>query len=259
MKQPKRFLGVSSLLSVLFAAALGIVQPGACFGSTFKVTPVTILLSRRAPTALLTLKNESDRLLRFQASVFHWDQTREGKMELSPTRDVLFFPPVFSVEPGATRKVRVGAAAEFGSLEKAYRIFIEELPELDPTGDSAGSQLQIRTRMGIPIFLQPEVTERGSRIDSVASSAGVVHFSVRNTGNVHVNLRGVRVKGLDLIGNSMFERESDGWYLLAAESRDYEIEIPKNQCEQVARFVIEAQVDSGTVHGSLEPSAPSCR
>jgi fimbrial chaperone protein len=258
LKHRKRFLGVSFLLSLSFFG-LAIFQPGDCFGSAFKVTPVKVLLSRRAPTTLLTLKNESDRRLRFQASVFLWDQNREGKMELSPTRDIVFFPPVFTVEPGASRKVRVGAVAAFGSMEKAYRIFIEELAELDPTGGTAGSQLQIRTRMGIPIFLQPDETESGSRVDSVAAQAGVLRFSVRNTGNVHVNLRGVRVKGLDPTGNSLFESESDGWYVLAAGSRDYEIDVPADRCEHVARFVIEARVDGGTLLGNLEPSSASCR
>lgn len=258
MKRLERFLGVSFLFPVLFVG-LAILQPGACFGSAFKVTPVKVLLSRRAPTALLTLKNESDRRVRFQASVFIWDQTPEGKMELSPTRDILFFPPILSVEPGATRKVRLGSTAAFGPIEKAYRIFFEELPELETAGNSTRSQLQIRTRMGIPIFLQPDETEVGSRVDSVAARAGMLHFSVRNTGNVHVNLRGVRVKGLGPMGNSLFERESDGWYVLAAGSRDYEIEIPKHGCEHVARFVIEAQVDGATVLENLESSSASCR
>lgn len=258
MKHVRRFLGVPFLLPVLFFG-LAISRPGNCFGSAFKVTPVNVLLSRRTSTALLTLTNESDRLLRFQASVFLWDQTREGKMELSPTRDILFFPPIFSVEPGATRKVRLGSAAAFGSVEKAYRIFFEELPELVPAGDSTQSQLQIRTRVGIPIFLQPEESEIGSRVDSVSARAGILHFSVRNTGNVHVNLRGIRVKGLGPMGSSVFEREEDGWYVLAAGSRDYEVEIPKDRCEQVARFVIEAKVDGATVLGNLESSSASCR
>lgn len=258
MKRLERFHGVFFLLPVFFVG-LAILQPGVCFGSAFKVTPVKILLSRRAPTALLTLKNESDRRLRFQASVFVWNQTPEGKMELTPTRDVVFFPPLLSVDPGATRKVRLGSAAAFGALEKAYRIFFEELPELEQAGNSTRSQLKIRTRMGIPIFLQPEETESGSRVDSVAARAGILHFSVRNTGNVHVNLRGIRVKGVGPMGNSLFERESDGWYVLAAGSRDYEIEIPKDRCEQVARFVIEAQVDGGTVLENLESSSASCR
>jgi fimbrial chaperone protein len=251
--------GVSFLLPVLFFG-VAISQPDVCSGSAFKVTPVKILLSRRSETALLTLKNESDRRLRFQASVFLWGQTPQGKMQLSPTRDILFFPPIFSIEAGATRKVRLGSAAAFGSVEKAYRIFFEELPELEPAGDSTQSQLQIRTRVGIPIFLEPEESEIGSRVDSVSASAGILHFSVRNIGNVHLNLRGVRVKALGPTGSSLFEREADGWYVLAAGSRDYEVEIPTDQCEQVSRFVVEAKVvDGATILGSLESSSAYCR
>lgn len=258
MKQPKRFLGVSFLIPFSFVG-LAILQPGVSFASSFKITPVKILLSRRAPTALLTLKNESDRRLRFQATVFIWSQTPEGMMELSPTRDVVFFPPLLTVEPGTTRKVRLGAAAEFGTLEKSYRIFFEELPELEPAGEPAKSQLKIRTRMGIPIFLQPGETESGSRVEGAAASAGVLRFSVRNTGNVHVNLWGVRVNGLDAAGNPLFEREADGWYVLAGGSRDYAIELSNDGCEEIARFVIEAKVDGVTVLEKLESSSASCR
>jgi fimbrial chaperone protein len=253
----RRFLRVSFLLPS-FLVGLAISRPGVCFGSAFKVTPVTILLSRRTPTALLTLTNESDRRLRFQASVFLWDQSPEGRMQLTPTQDIVFYPTVFSVEPGTVRKVRVGSATPFGSLEKAYRIFFEELPEVEKVADSR-SKLQIRTRIGIPIFLQPKETEKGSRIDAMTSLAGTLRFSVRNTGTVHVNLRGIRVKGFDPMGDSRFERESDGWYVLAGGSRDYEIEIPEDQCGSVARFVIEAQVDGSTILEKLESSETSCR
>lgn len=254
----KRFLRFSLLLPSFFVG-LAVSRPGVCFASSFKVTPVQVLLSRRVPTALLTLKNESDRTLRFQASVFAWDQDREGRMQLAPTPDIVFFPTVLSVKPGEERKVRIGTTAASGSLEKAYRIFFEELPEIEKAGSSRGSELQIRTRMGIPIFLQPKEPEKGSRVDAMAAHAGILRFSVRNTGNVHVNLRAIRVKGLGLMGDARFQRESDGWYVLAGGSRDYEIEIPERQCGGIARYVIEAQVDENTVLENLESSAASCR
>jgi fimbrial chaperone protein len=254
----KRFLRVSFLLPSLFVG-LAISRPGVSLASSFKITPVSVLLSRRVPTALLTLKNESDRTLRFQASVFGWDQDPQGRMQLTPTRDIVFFPTVLSVEPGEERKVRIGTTAAFGSLEKAYRIFFEELPEIEKAANSRGSELQIRTRMGIPIFLQPKELEKGSRVDAIAVRAGILRFSVRNTGNVHVNLRGIRVKGLGPMGDARFERESDGWYVLAGGSRDYEIEIPERQCGAIARYVIEAQVDENAVRENLESSAASCR
>jgi fimbrial chaperone protein len=253
----KRFSGVSLLLPVLFVL-LAISRPGVSLASSFKVTPVQVLLTRAVPTALLTLKNESDRTVRFQASVFAWNQDREGRMELASTPDVVFFPTLLSVKPGEERKIRIGAGTDFGSLEKSYRIFFEELPELEKAGSSQGSQLQIRTRMGIPIFLRPEKPGEGSRFEAVSLRAGVLRFSVRNTGNVHVGLNGIRVKGLGPSGDAQFERESDGWYLLASGSRNYEIEIPEDKCRRIARLVIEAQIDGKTLSEDLGASPGSC-
>jgi fimbrial chaperone protein len=253
----KRFLRVSFLLPSFFAG-LAISRPGVSLASSFKVTPVQVLLSRRVPTALLTLKNESDRAVRFQASVFAWDQDRDGRMQLAPTPDIVFFPTVLSVKPGEERKVRIGTTAAFGSLEKSYRIFFEELPELEKAASSRGPELHIRTRMGIPIFLQPKEPEKGSRVDAMAARAGILRFSVRNTGNVHVTLRGIRVRGLGLMGDAQFERESDGWYVLAGGSRDYEVEIPERKCRGIARFVIEAQIDGRTLVEDLGSTPGSC-
>jgi hypothetical protein len=61
------------------------------------------------------------------------------------------------------------------------------------------------------------------------------------------------------MGDEQFERESDGWYVLAGGSRDYEIEIPERQCGGIARYVIEAQIDENAVRENLESSAASCR
>lgn len=253
----KRFLRLSLLLPSFFAG-LAISRPGVCFGSAFKISPVKVLLTRRVPTALLTLKNEGDRTLRFQASVFAWDQDREGRMRLDPTPDIVFFPPLLAVKPGEERKVRLGTGAAFGSLEKSYRIFFEELPELEKAGRSQESQLQIRTRIGIPIFLRPEKPRPGTQLDAVTVRAGVLGFSVRNAGNVHVKLRGVRVRGLGPSGEAVFERESDGWYVLAGGSREYEMEIPKDKCRGIARFAIEARVDDTTVVEDLAGSPAFC-
>jgi P pilus assembly chaperone PapD len=253
----KRFLSVSFLLPSFFAG-LAISRPDRCFASAFKVTPVKVLLTRRVPTALLTLKNESNRTLRFQARAFAWDQDGDGRMQLASTQDIVFFPMLLSVRPGEERKVRLGTGVAFGSLEKSYRIFFEELPEFEKAGSSQGSQLQIRTRIGVPIFLRPEKPAASSQLDAVALRAGVLRFSVRNTGNVHVNLLGVRVKGLGASGDTRFERESDGWYVLAGGSRNFEIEIPKRSCRGIARFSIEAQVDGKTLVEDLESSPGFC-
>jgi P pilus assembly chaperone PapD len=118
--------------------------------------------------------------------------------------------------------------------------------------------LNIRTRIGIPIFLQPEKPGAGSRLDAAGVREGLLQFSVRNTGNVHVNLAGVRVTGLGHSGDPLFERQSDGWYVLAGDSRNYEIEVPEGKCRQIARIVLEARVDGKTLVENLDLPPAAC-
>ena len=50
------------------------------------------------------------------------------RIELAPTQDVVFFPALLTLKPGEERRIRVGSTAAPGSIEKTYRIFVEELP-----------------------------------------------------------------------------------------------------------------------------------
>ena len=67
--------------------------------ATFSVNPTQVYLSGRTTTSLLTLRNDSDEPLRFQLSVFAWDQRPDGEMLLAPTQDVVFFPAMLTLAP----------------------------------------------------------------------------------------------------------------------------------------------------------------
>ena len=82
--------------------------PGVARAASFSVDPTLIQLSPRAPSTLLVVRNESTSAVRLQLSAFSWAQSVEGEMQLQPTEDIVFFPALFTLEPGQERKVRVG-------------------------------------------------------------------------------------------------------------------------------------------------------
>lgn len=128
----------------------------AASATTFTVDPVQISLSASKKSALLTLQNTSQETLRFQLSLFTWDQDPQGQMHLGPSSEVVFFPSLVSLPPGESRVVRVGTSASPAATEKAYRIFVEELPPIEkPGGHGREAGVRILTKMGIPIFLEP--------------------------------------------------------------------------------------------------------
>jgi fimbrial chaperone protein len=245
----------------LTVMVLGLVlQAGTMAASAFKVTPVRVTFSGPSST-LLTLKNESDQPLRFQISSFVWSQDAKGAMQLTPTEDIVFFPALLSLNPGEERKVRVAATVAAKDVEKTYRIFFEELPPLERP-ENSGAQVRILTKMGIPIFVSPEKANTVASIDPVSMDKGTLAFDVRNSGNVHFALEGVKLTGVGANGESLFDRQLEGWYVLAGSPRTYSVEIPAETCSKLKKIVIEAQTDitgKGTITRELEVSPALCR
>ena len=246
----------------LTAMVLGLVlQAGNTAGSAFKVTPVRVTFSGPSST-LLTLKNESDQPLRFQISSFVWSQDAKGAMQLTPTEDIVFFPALLSLNPGEERKVRVAATVAAKDVEKTYRIFFEELPPLEKP-ENAGAQVRILTKMGIPIFVSPEKANADPAIDSVKLEKGTLGFEVRNSGNTHFSLEGVKLQGVGANGESVFDRQLEGWYVLAGSPRTYSVDIPAGTCSKLKKIVIEAQTDisgkGATITREIEVSPVLCK
>src|SRR5437899_4115396 len=163
-------------------------------------------------------------------------------MQLASTEDIVFFPALLSLNPGEERKVRVAATVAAKDREKTYRIFFEELPPLERP-ETSGAQVRILTKMGIPIFVSPANGNAEASIDSLKMEKSTLAFDVRNSGNVHFALEGVKLRGVGSNGESLFDRQLDGWYVLAGSPRMYSVEIPAASCSKLKKIVIEAETD----------------
>jgi fimbrial chaperone protein len=181
-------------------------------------------------------------------------------MQLAPTEEIVFFPALLSLNPGEERKVRVAATVAAKDVERTYRIFFEELPPLEKPQNS-GAQVRILTKMGIPIFVAPAKGNAEPSIDSMRMEKGTLGFDVRNGGNVHFALEGVKLRGIGSNGQTLFDRQLDGWYVLAGSPRTYSVEIPAADCSKLKKLVIEAQTDigNGKVTKEFEVSPGLCR
>ena len=233
-------------LLTLSAIVLGLaLQAGNASASAFRVTPIRVTLERGGASALLTLTNESKDTLRFQISAHQWAQDPAGLMKLEPTQEILFFPALLTLEPGAERKVRVSAKAAPASLEKSYRIFFEELPPLT-TAETAtqGAQVRILTKMGVPVFLAPEKVVEKAVIANAAVGNGALRFDVKNEGTIRFSVQGVTVRGVDANDAVLLEQKLDGWYVLAGTVRSYSMPIAAQDCSKLKAVMIAAQTDS---------------
>ena len=228
----------------------------AAWASSFSVNPTQIFLTPRATNALLTLRNESDEPLRFQLTAFGWDQSPQGEMKLVPTQEVVFFPALLVLAPKESRNVRVGVTMPAAAAEKTYRIFVEELPPLAPSDSPAA--VRVLTKMGVPIFVQPARIRPEAGLRDLAVKNGVFTFEVGNSGNVHVLPQSVRVRALSRAGDVLLDKSMEGWYILAAGTRAYDLKLPAPECQGIAALTVDVQLGATSLKERLEVPAGAC-
>ncbi len=242
------------------AAALGLVlfQAATATASMFQVNPIRVFLSPKKSSDLLNIRNESNEALRFQLSVYGWKQSSNGEELLSSTDDIVFFPSLLSLAPGEARKVRIGTVATRTAVEKSYRLFVEELPAQKREAPEL-DQVLVLTRLGIPIFVQPEKSVSQERIEDIAVRKGVLSFTLSNPGKAHVLPQKILVKGYAATGETFFERELPSWYVLAGGSRVYRLDLPNEYCEKTKALSVGIQEQQKNFVERIEIRPESCR
>lgn len=244
---------------VALLAGLAICQAGRAGAATFTVNPTQVYLSAKATSVLLSLKNESSESLRFQLTLRSWDQKTTGEMSLAPTTDLVFFPQLLTLGPGEERKVRVGLrpGVTADATERTYRLFVEELPPSQ--SESPANGVRVLTKMGIPIFLQPATPAEKAFLEDVSAAKGRAAFVIRNGGNVHFVPEAVHVEGLSADGRTVFSLPVNAWYVLAGGLRRFDVDLPKEGCDQATAVVVTVRVGEAVLTQRIETPAGPCR
>jgi fimbrial chaperone protein len=233
-------------------AALLLAAPAAR-ASNFTVTPTEVNLSASATSALVTLRNGNKTPLRFEITLFKWSEDEKGQMLLEPSADVTFFPKLVELAAGGSRNIRIGINPGVArDTEQSFRIFVEELP--DQSAPSANT-VAIRTKVGIPVFVRPMKPVRTAVIESVTVEGGKVKTRVRNTGNLHINVETIAVKGT---GTTAFSKEGPGWYVLPGAARIFEVAMTAEECKAATAVNVEVFGHNTSLKGASQVSPAAC-
>lgn len=116
-------------------------------GGGLSVSPISVEFSGDEGPRALEVSNPGDKIIQVQVRLFDWRVDREGD-HYAPSQDFAFSPPMFSLRPGAVQTVRLAPRARSGGGERAYRLFVDQLPEA-----AAPGQLNMPVRMVLPVFV----------------------------------------------------------------------------------------------------------
>lgn len=235
--------------AVLAAAALAIHPPAAA--SEFSVTPIRAELKPGAMNETITVTNDSAARLRVTVKLMAWTQDAAGKDVYQESSDLIYFPRQMDVEPGAKRLVRVGAKTPAATAERAYRLFIEEVPE--PAQASASAAVTFYFRFGVPIFLPPAVPRPLPEVLEPTLEKGKLSLVVRNAGN-----QSFRLNKLTVTDGAGYSQEIAGWYSLAGTSRAYLADVPPETCRKATALAVKVEGDGISVDRKLQVDPANC-
>jgi len=232
-----------------------LLAPHAATAANFTVTPTEVNLSPSATSALITVRNGGKVPLRFEITLVSWSEDEHGKMVLNPSADVTFFPKLVELPAGASRNIRIGInAGTARDVELSFRLFVEELPDQSAPVANA---VALRTKVGIPVFVRPAKPTRSAVIEGVSVENGKVLTRVRNTGNLHISVDRISVKGA---GGSAptFTKEGPGWYVLPGAMRIFEVPMTATECKSTSSVAVEAFGHNRSLTGASQVSPAAC-
>ncbi len=117
---------------------------------SFSVSPTRLELSATVQSAAVTMRNDEREAL-VQAEVMLWEQV-DGEDRLTPTRDLLVSPAVFTLPPNGSQLVRVARrnVPADSTRELSYRLVLQEVPQ---PANPEFSGLQVTLRLVLPVFV----------------------------------------------------------------------------------------------------------
>jgi len=225
--------------------------------AAFSIDPLLVRFDADTKNAVMTITNTSAKDIRFELKAFAWDQTPpDGMMQLAPTSDIVLFPPLITLKAHGVQRVRVGTTAAQGPMEKSYRVMIEELP----SGQAApgAATVAVRTRVGVPVFIEPTRSTLSGRIDAITIDKRVMSIVLTNTGTAHVMVDSVVVRGMSGPDQVVFEDSLQGWYVLAGKTRTWTYAMKPAQCRTVKSIEIEVYGEERMFTKAADVPAGAC-
>ncbi|HKI98180.1 MAG TPA: fimbria/pilus periplasmic chaperone [bacterium] len=248
---------MASYARFLLAVLLLVPVPLQALAGSFKVVPVRLFLEPGEKTAVLRITNEGKTPITIQVSAKTWHQDAQGEDRYEDTKDIIFFPRIFTMQPEGAQVLRIGLRTPpVKDRELTYRIFLEELPVTAP----GQMVLKFALRMGVPIFIEPPEQTKKWELRGIAIDKGHGRIEVTNSGNRHIVVTGIDLKGMGANGTQLYEAKGNGWYVLSGHTRAFGVRLPKDKCVDTRRLAMVVKVgnDSKDFMGDVSPTTALC-
>ena len=235
-----------AMTKAAFGIILLVMGASVASAASLGVSPVRVTLSESQSMGAITVRNDGTEPATLQMEMLNWSQA-EGQDVLTPTRELLANPPIFTVPAGGSQLVRVGLRrAPDGQRELTYRIVLEELPP-PPSPDFNGTRMLMR--ISLPVFVLPKIDAKPVLLwQATHTPQGALKISLTNNGNAHIQIANFK---LSLHGSQQpWVTKESAEYVLPGQSRDWTL--PANSENPAPPLGVTLQLFAQTDAGDIE-------
>lgn len=198
--------------------------------ANFSISPVKLYVKPDEKVGAITITNSGDTDTNFQLKLYSWNKEK-GKDKMENTSDLIITPLMFNIKPGKSQMVRVGLKNNVrGATEKAYRLFIKELPAKK---NIKGSAVQMGTTFNVPIFIEPNVHSDGKVDCDLDHGDQHVNIKCENSHNQHAVISSVHLAD----EQDQKTEHPIGKYVFPGETIEHSVEKPANNTNPVSGTV----------------------
>ena len=245
-----------TLRSLLGCLLLSLATPAAWAAATLDISPMAASLAPQQRTAEIRVTNRGQSAVAVQASLEAWAQEAGGADRHTPTADLVVFPKIFELQPGQSQTVRIGrnAAASNQEPERAYRLFLLELPR----NDDGQPQVGMNLRISLPVWLRPAKAVSDWSLPPPQREQDKAVLALANEGNAHVRVKKFRLEALDGAGQIHASAERSGWYVLAGSTGRFALDLPAGFCGKASQLRLTTQVEATEPRTAQWPAVALC-
>ena len=213
------------ILGLLATAAASGLLPSPVHAGTFSISPLRVELSASAQTGALTIRNQDAAPVVVQAEAVLWQQS-DGQDQLTPTRDVLVSPAVFTVPGNGSQLIRVALRVPADAQrELSYRVILTEVQQR-ASPDFTG--LNVALRLSLPVFVAPVAAAKPLLEWSATRSAdGTISLTARNAGNAYDRI--LTFSAAPSTGSASAMTQDVAAYLLPGQARTWTLDNKQNE------------------------------
>jgi len=162
---------------------------GSALAGGFAVVPLRAELGKNRTSSLTVTNTEEAKT--FEVRAVSWTQKNRAD-SYAQTDELLLAPATFRLEKGASQVVRIQLNRPLDATERAYRVFIDEVP---PAQEVRANSLKTVVSMAIPVFVAPASgpIAKGQVALKASLAKNSISIELSNTGKANLKLREWRV------------------------------------------------------------------